>query len=558
MSADTDWAPVSDPGPAAAPPTASDPSGGWVPVKSPARLRGEEELSSMGPLQKLGAGFQNKMTDTMLGAQQLENKAEKWLGVPDADRWDKAMTQLVDYNKEYHAPLHETTMGHAGEISADVTLGVLLAPVPGADTFLGGAVLGGALGAAQPVGTGDSRLLNAAAGATGGVAGVGLGKGVGKGVDALVARAQARATARMAANAPAAAAQQSGYVLTPSMAGDEGLLGNLAEAISGKIKTQQSASLLNQQNTNNLVKRGLRISSDQDITPKLLQNIRSTAGQAYDDLRNYHLNFDGDDELKQAASGLGHGSDTSVLKGFESVKESDDIDAIRKDLSRDQYTPEEVVALSKKWRQQATNNLRQGPTGPVNPDLGYAYRQAAGALESLADRNLRRDGYSNIADDWRHARSTIAAAHDVESALVHENSNNVDARQLGKLLDRGKPFQGPIRQAAEFGNTFGKVAQTPEQIGSHSPFTVLDTALGALGAGGLVGGAMGVHGMYPLALAAARPAIRAGLLTGPGQRMLANPAGGSALSGILQGVGAAAGTGAPAVAGENVGEGIAQ
>ena len=107
---------------------------------------------------------------------------------------DEKMAQIqagVDETKRQDAPLMATTAGKVGNIAGTGALAVPLTMIPGGDSLLGAGAAGGALGAAQPVATGESRTANAALGAAGGAGGAAVGKvagavlgGLGKGAAA--------------------------------------------------------------------------------------------------------------------------------------------------------------------------------------------------------------------------------------------------------------------------------------------------------------------------------------------------------------------------------------
>jgi len=73
--------------------------------------------------------------------------------------------QEVDQRKAMDAPLMQTGAGKIGNIGGNVALALPTAAIPGANTYMGAALIGGGLGALQPVGTQDSRLFNSGLGA---------------------------------------------------------------------------------------------------------------------------------------------------------------------------------------------------------------------------------------------------------------------------------------------------------------------------------------------------------------------------------------------------------
>lgn len=77
----------------------------------------------------------------------------------------------VDEGRRLDAPLMSTKAGIGGNIGGSIAATASTMFIPGANTYTGAALIGGGLGGAQPVGTGESRLRNTAFGAAGGLAG---------------------------------------------------------------------------------------------------------------------------------------------------------------------------------------------------------------------------------------------------------------------------------------------------------------------------------------------------------------------------------------------------
>lgn len=120
---------------------------------------------------KVLAGAGKGFVDTAAGVHQIALHIGNHLGLVSDE--DLAKNQAdVDATKERDAPLMATTPGKIGDA---VGMAAPALVVPGAG-IAGAAATGAALGAAQPVATGESRTVNAAMGAAGGAAGAGVGK----------------------------------------------------------------------------------------------------------------------------------------------------------------------------------------------------------------------------------------------------------------------------------------------------------------------------------------------------------------------------------------------
>lgn len=117
------------------------------------------------PTEQVLAGVGRGMTNTARGVGQA-------LGLVDQGTIDEA--------KRLDQPLMNSGYGKTGDVIGTIASTLPAMAVPGANTVAGGTLLGGALGAAQPVATGESRLTNTGTGAAGGLLGSGLAKGLGR------------------------------------------------------------------------------------------------------------------------------------------------------------------------------------------------------------------------------------------------------------------------------------------------------------------------------------------------------------------------------------------
>lgn len=90
-----------------------------------------------------------------------------------------AITREIDESRRLDQPLMRTTAGTVGNVAGTVAQTVPLAFVPGANTIVGSSLIGGGVGAVQPVATGESRGTNVAIGTGAGVAGPVLARTVG-------------------------------------------------------------------------------------------------------------------------------------------------------------------------------------------------------------------------------------------------------------------------------------------------------------------------------------------------------------------------------------------
>lgn len=131
------------------------------------KMAGEMALSGMSGPEKFAAGAGKAVSDLWRGAKQL---------VGGASRTD------VDETRNRDAALMGSGAGLAGNITGNLAAVAPSAFIPGVNTYTGAAALGGLFGAASPLGTGDSRVINTAAGTVAGAGGQFLGRALGRAI----------------------------------------------------------------------------------------------------------------------------------------------------------------------------------------------------------------------------------------------------------------------------------------------------------------------------------------------------------------------------------------
>lgn len=459
------------------------------------------------------AGIGQSMTSLGRGASQLVRKLGPQFEA-SADAFGLPNQADIDEAKRLDAPLLNTKAGLAGAVIGSAVPAVVAAPLAGAGVA-GNALLGAALGGAQPVATGDSRAMNIAAGGAGGAAGALVSKGIVSAFDKAGASRAAAKTANAGRDSAAAAAKQAGYVLPPTET-NPSMLNSALEGLSGKVKTAQSASTKNQNVTNNLVKAELGLPADAPISVDALKTIRANAGQAYDAVSAAGAITPGkaySDALDKIVKPY-----VQSAKAFPNAKPNPIIQEIEA-LRSQQFDAADAVAKIRTLRADA-----DAAYGAGNKDLGKSLKSGADALEDAIDAHLSAIGASaDVLKSFRDARQTIAKTYSVEKAL-NPTTGDVAASALASQLKRGKPLSGWLRTAGEAGQAFPKATQSLPQ--SYNAVSPLDYAAGF---GGLAASG------NPLSLAAlvARPAARGLILSKPYQAAMANPSYGAPLSDLL-------------------------
>ncbi|MFT4195001.1 hypothetical protein [Ottowia sp.] len=294
---------------------------------------------------------------------------------------------------------------------------------------------------------------------------------------------------------------EAGYVVPPTQVAPT-LTNRLMEGMAGKISTAQNASARNQEVTNRLAREALGV---EELTPEAIGAVRAQANAAYDALGRAGT-FTRDLKFMQS---LARANARQFAQDFPSLVNRD-IDSLIKSL-RDMRTfdAQSGIEAIKVLRANATANSKAFDD-PGRKALGRVQHQISAALETLIDRNLQRNGQTDLLANFRSARETLAKAYDIEKAL-NTATGNVDAAKLAAALKKGKPLSGGLRQSAEFAQAFPTAVKTPERMGSLPQLSPLDWAAAAMT------GAAGGGPLSAVALAA-RPAMRTAALSSPVQR----------------------------------------
>lgn len=278
-------------------------------------------------------------------------------------------------------------------------------------------------------------------------------------------------------------AYDAGYVIPPTQV--KPTLGNrLLEGLSGKITTAQNASAKNAEVTNKLATKALGLSDDVKLTPDVLEDIRKTAGTAYREVASLP------------------------------VKPAQEANSLMNIPATPEINPSKMVFDLRKARNDATAwyNSYGRTADPESLAKAKAAKALATELEGTLEGYAKSLGRDDLVSDMAKSRELIAKTYSVEKAL-NTTTGNVDAKNLAKQLDKGKPLSGELKQAAEFAARFPKAAQTIEGMGSLPQTSPLDWA---------AFGGIGAATANPLMLlgVGARPAARAAVLSGPVQRGL--------------------------------------
>lgn len=290
------------------------------------------------------------------------------------------------------------------------------------------------------------------------------------------------------------AAQQEGYSALPSQVG-AGFGSRTLETMSGKYKAEELASSRNQLVTNNLARKYLNLPEDSPLSELTFEQLKKDYGKPYEEVRQLPKTQIGVSTTKSPKTG--QPVETKIFKSGNEI--IDELQIAREDASilqrrlDDEINPPENPAEIRQRLQSTKNTVRT----------------LENQLEKIAIKNKRQD----LLPELQRARVNIAKVYSVQNA-TNTDLGMVDARKIGKQINRGKRLTDELRLVGSFANAFPKVNKfVPE---SPNMATIYDVAF-----------ATGLGAFEPTQMAAALPlgriASRYTMLNPTYQRMFVNP-----------------------------------
>ena len=275
-------------------------------------------------------------------------------------------------------------------------------------------------------------------------------------------------------------AREAGFTVPPTQAGG-GIINRALEGMAGKASTLQEASVRNQAVTNKLATKSLGLSEDTVLTPEVLNGIRDEAGTAYEALKSLP---------KKPAVLADTTMNRAAQPAINPAKMVEDLKIARKDA-------------------EGYYNAYARSAHPEDLAKAKAFKTKATKLEDDLEQYAKDMGKEDLVPALRDARQLIAKTYTVENAM-NKTTGTVDAKELAKRLQKGKPMSEELKQVAEFAQAFPKAAQKPEIIGGTIGISPLDYAAATLtgGASMLAGQGNEATGATTLAALLARPAAR--------------------------------------------------
>lgn len=377
-------------------------------------------------------------------------------GLLNDESFDTAMTRGGELTESIQRGGTYQPRGEAGKS----VMRLLSAPVEGAKTVAGrvAGTVGGLLGGKQGEIAGESL----------GELGVdlALSKAPIGGLNKIRTAAKERLPLTQAEKATKSA-QDAGF-LAPIAKANPSLLNEVISDIAGPAGDKKTA-LKNQQTTNAKSKRALGIPEEEPLNPQTFSDYREKNAQAYARLRENATPFALDDEFKSKIMDLDK-SMRSIKDTYPELYQGGEIERLRGSLLEPKnpahpgkLTPGTVIDITRNLRDQATSVLKNPNASSAEVATALAKREASEALEGLLERHLERSGDKKLLTEFKEARKNIAASHDVETA-TNLTTGDVDATVLRRLLDKGRPLSGELKEIAEASRALPTVVRNTERM----------------------------------------------------------------------------------------------
>lgn len=385
-------------------------------------------------------GFADALKETLQGTDWgTRNLAAA--GTALSNLWEGAK-QIVGKGDEERIKANRQIAESApvGSIAGNVALLAPTALIPGANTVAGAGAVGAISGALQPTVGDESRLANIATGGAAGVAGQAVGNKIGSILQSRAQQKAAELAAQQSRNsvkdATLAEARGAGFTI-PNSEVAPSFLGNRLESLGGKAAIKQEATARNQEVANSLARKALGLPDDTPITQNAIDEIRKTAGKAYEEVSK--LTPRAKDEL-------------------EMLKQA------RNDA-------------------QGWFNAYNRSASPADLAKAKASREIADTLEKSLEDTAKQAGRPELISALRDARKEIAKSYTVQRAL-NPATGDISMPVLGRMNAKGAPLSDGLDVAARFQNAFPKFSTegVKSPAAGVSKSEMLAAAL--LGAGG--------------------------------------------------------------------------
>lgn len=261
------------------------------------------------------------------------------------------------------------------------------------------------------------------------------------------------------------------------------------EMAAGGADLDTTLSIANEGRWTNLARKDMGLAGDGAITIAELKAKRAELAKPYEELRKVPA-LSADSQLLSDISGI---SDVKGLtpQAAEFVKKQ--LPEFSREIAsaaENGFSGFDIVELTKRFREDATNGFRAGTTESVA--LAKAKRAAADALDNFAERRLIEleaanpgAGYGNLVAELKAARREIAKTHAYQDAL-DLNTGKLTPTKIATNTSADHPYTGILADIGAIAGNFPHVAK----VGAESS-SITRPRLYRTGLGGTAGAAIG-------------------------------------------------------------------
>lgn len=411
-------------------------------VIQPAQQQTYDPTSGMSTFDKVMAGAGKSVVDLGHGIRQLGAEAGNKLGLV-SDQTVGDLRAQEDERKALDAPLMRTGAGTGGyiggmlatsvipaTIGAKVAAGTGMANTANAlrvianpNTYKAAAAVGALQGSLQPVGSEDSRTMNAGLGAVGGMAGNAIVNGIGRIAqpvkNALSPILQQGADVLRNAGVPLDAAQQSGSAV----------LGRIRSALSDNPFTAggEAAKRATQQSAFNNAVLNTIGAAGEAATPDVMAAAKSRLGQVFNDVaaRNPVAY---DNTLNQAI--------TNIAKDARNELSDQQMGIITRQINNvldKANNPGMAIDGS------AYQNIKSGLdrlSGGQDTAVGHWARQLRNVLDDALERSTAANGNQADYAALKQARQQWGNMRKIEGAIAADGSGDISPAKLANIVNQ--------------------------------------------------------------------------------------------------------------------------
>jgi hypothetical protein len=298
-----------------------------------------------------------------------------------------------------------------------------------------------------------------------------------------------------------------GIKLSPAYIG--GPIRKDIQSAAGSPKVHQEFSRENEEPIDRLAKLALAVHPSEELTPEVLERIKTDAYKPYDAVRKLGRYKMDDAEYAEYMKDIDAAGGRFASRGEDfGGSRFPEIDAEKNPYRTRSFDAGSALDEMRTLRNLSRQNLKQ--YNPPANALGYTQREIASALERRLDAFAAKSGQPQLVAQLKAAREKLAKISNVEDSMGA--GGHVRADDLKRMMDAGVPLTDSLKTIAVTAKNFPKDVQHMASRGEQGDWSVVDFLLGG---SGIISGHPAISG-----LALARPISRWSLRTEGAQKAM--------------------------------------